>query len=100
MERNDVVSSLSQRISLGAVGHRVNAENRAEEAACERSAAVDHVLDLLTLQICSLLQVLLGNISLYVFNEKKVLEWNAVKRLQFTAPAFHFAPNSLCDEGL
>lgn len=75
-------------------------EKKADEAAWERSDAVDHALRLLTLQFLSFLHALLAGTSLYALDDDRLSESNAVKELQFNALAFPFLFASLLDNVL
>lgn len=48
---------------------------------------MDHAIRLLTLQFVIHLHAILGSTSFYILDDHKLLEWNAVKKLHFTAPS-------------
>lgn len=66
----------------------MRAEEKAEKAVRERSGAVDYAMCPLNSQFFSHLHALLGSVNLYSLDDEELLERNAVRRLQFTAPTF------------
>lgn len=73
-------------------------DGKLSRAAWDRSGAVDHVLHVPTLHSFSRLQPFLGSNSMYTLRDDKLLEYNAVERLQFAASAFPLSAPSFSPE--
>lgn len=74
VSRSDCFSSVSQRTSLDGMGQPVKTEAKVDEAARERSAAVDCALRLSASQFYSHLHTLIGKSSLYTLGDDKCFE--------------------------
>lgn len=57
-------------------------EEVVDNGGWKRSGAVDYAMRLLTLQIFSHLQALLGSSGFYTVDDARILDWNEVKWLQ------------------
>lgn len=91
---------VSKRMLLDGVRHSVKTEVEVHKTAWERSATVTYAVQLLTLQLFIHSHALLGSSSLCRLHADKLLEWDAVKQLQFTAPALLFIFASLPEKVL
>lgn len=71
-------------------------KEKVRKATWELSKAVDHAMRLPALWFFSHLHAFLGNSSLQTLRGDRILKRNAIRELQFTAPAFPtvFAPHS------
>lgn len=98
--RSDGSAPISQHISFEEVGFPMKTEIEVREPARERSVAMQHAKRLLTSQCFSYLLALLASSTLYTLNDDKLLAWNAVNQLQFTATAFPFDFASLSAEAV
>lgn len=85
MSRSKDLSPRSQRQSLHRMKCPVTAEEKVGEAAGERSAARDHAMPLLTYSSSTLFTLFFAVAACAPFDDERLLEWDAVKKLQFTA---------------
>lgn len=84
--RSDGFSLRSSQESLHFVKGPVTTQKKVKNAAWERSGNADHAMRLLTFQFFSYGHALLGTIRLYTVDNDTLLEVEAVKQLQCTAP--------------
>lgn len=79
--RSDDFFHVSQRRSLDGVRNPVETEDKVNKAARKCAVAVGNAMCLLALHFRSHLRALLGNNSLYTFDDDNFLEWNDVRKV-------------------
>lgn len=87
-----------QRSSLDGVRPLVKTEAEVNKAVKERFVTVDHAVRLMISQSFCQLHALLSRNSLHTLLDDKLLDRNATKKLQFTAPDLFSVSDLLCDK--